>query len=87
MVDFSGTSGPAGNNRVTAGSIEGGGTYNLGANTLEVSGSLPLGDSGFTGSVAIPDPALAFATMLRDTLLKRGVKIDGRVRTVTSRLP
>jgi autotransporter-associated beta strand protein len=36
VVDFSGTSGPAGNNRVTAGSIEGAGTYNLGANTLVV---------------------------------------------------
>jgi len=57
----------------------------LGANTLEVSGSLPLGDSGFNGSVAVPDPALAFATMLRDALVKRGVKIDGRVRTVDAR--
>ncbi len=36
VVDFSGTSGLAGNNRVTAGSIEGAGTYNLGANTLVV---------------------------------------------------
>jgi fibronectin-binding autotransporter adhesin len=36
VVDFSGTSGPAGNNRITAGSIEGAGTYNLGANTLVV---------------------------------------------------
>jgi len=36
LVDFSGTSGPAGNNRVTAGSIEGAGTYNLGANQLRV---------------------------------------------------
>ncbi len=51
----------------------------LGANTLEISGSVPLGDNGFTGSVAIPDPALAFVTMLRDALTKRGVKIDGRV--------
>jgi D-alanyl-D-alanine carboxypeptidase/D-alanyl-D-alanine-endopeptidase (penicillin-binding protein 4) len=57
----------------------------LGANTLEISGSVPLGDNGFTGSVAIPDPALAFVLMLRDALLKRGVKIDGRVRTVTAR--
>ena len=57
----------------------------LGANTLEITGSLPLGDTGFTGSVAIPDPALAFATMLRDALAKRGVKIDGRLRTVTAR--
>ncbi|HYV24228.1 MAG TPA: D-alanyl-D-alanine carboxypeptidase/D-alanyl-D-alanine-endopeptidase [Pyrinomonadaceae bacterium] len=57
----------------------------LGANTLEISGSLPLGDNGFTNSVAIPDPALAFVTMLRDALMKHGVKIDGRVRTVDAR--
>ena len=36
MVDFSGTSGLAGRNIVTAGSIEGAGTYNLGANLLVV---------------------------------------------------
>ena len=57
----------------------------LGANTLEISGSVPIGDNGFTGSVAIPDPALAFVTMLRDSLVKRGVKIDGRVRPVDAR--
>src|SRR5437660_6857592 len=56
----------------------------LGANTLEISGSLPLGDNGFIGGVAIPDPALAFVSMLRDALVKRGVKIDGRIRTVKS---
>ncbi len=57
----------------------------LGANTLELTGSLPLGDNGFTNSVAIPDPALAFVTMLRDALIKRGVKIYGRVRTISAR--
>ena len=57
----------------------------LGANTLEISGSVPLGDNGWTGSVAIPDPALAFVSMLRDALVKRGVKIDGRLRTATAR--
>jgi serine-type D-Ala-D-Ala carboxypeptidase/endopeptidase (penicillin-binding protein 4) len=55
----------------------------LGANTLELSGTLPLGDAGWVGGVAIPDPALAFVSMLRDALVKRGVKIDGRVRTST----
>src|SRR5438552_1152921 len=54
----------------------------LGANTLEIAGSVPLGDNGWTGSVAIPDSALAFVTMLKDSLMKRGVKIDGRVRTI-----
>ena len=57
----------------------------LGANTIELSGTLPLGDAGWVGGVAIPDPALAFVTMLRDALVKRGVKIDGRVRTVNWR--
>ena len=36
VVDFSGTTGPAGNNQVEAGSIEGAGTYYLGANRLVV---------------------------------------------------
>lgn len=57
----------------------------VGENTLEITGSVPLGAAGFMGGVAIPDPALAFVTMLRDALQKRGVKIDGRVRTVTAR--
>src|SRR6266705_2400393 len=57
----------------------------LGANTLEVTGSLPLGDSGFSGSVAVSEPALAFVSLLRDALSKRGVKIDGRLRTVDAR--
>jgi D-alanyl-D-alanine carboxypeptidase/D-alanyl-D-alanine-endopeptidase (penicillin-binding protein 4) len=57
----------------------------LGANSLEISGTLPMGDAGFVGGVAIPDPPLAFVSMLRDALIKRGVKIDGRVRTVTAR--
>lgn len=57
----------------------------LGANTMEISGTVAVGDDGFTGGVAIPDPALAFVAMLRDALIKRGVKIDGRLRTVNAR--
>jgi len=59
----------------------------VGQNTLEVTGTLPLGDAGFSGGVAIPDPALAFVSMLRDALIKRGVKIDGRLRTVRTQTP
>ncbi len=57
----------------------------VGSNTLEIFGSLPIGDNGFTGDVAIPDPALAFVTLLRDALAKRGVKVDGRLRTLDAR--
>ena len=59
-VDFSGTSGPSGNNQITAGSIEGAGTYSLGSNQLTVgsnnlsttvSGSIQDGGgSGGTGA-------------------------------------
>jgi autotransporter-associated beta strand protein/T5SS/PEP-CTERM-associated repeat protein len=38
-VDFSGTSGPSGNNQITAGSIEGAGAYFLGSNQLTVGGN------------------------------------------------
>ena len=57
----------------------------LGANTLELTGTLPIGDAGFVGGVAIPDPAMAFVSMVRDALVKRGIKIDGRVQTVDAR--
>jgi serine-type D-Ala-D-Ala carboxypeptidase/endopeptidase (penicillin-binding protein 4) len=53
-----------------------------GENALVLSGTLPLDDKGYTGGVAVPDPALVFVSMLRDVLTKRGVKIDGRSRTV-----
>jgi autotransporter-associated beta strand protein len=59
VVDFSGTSGPAGNNQITAGSIAGDGSYELGSNQLtvggnnlstEVSGTI-VDDLGFGGSL------------------------------------
>jgi len=56
----------------------------VGSNNMEISGTLAIGDSGFTGGVAIPDPALAFVSLLRDALTKRGVKIDGQLRTVNA---
>lgn len=56
-----------------------------GENILEISGTLPLDDKGYTGGVAVPDPALVFVSMLRDALAKRGVKVDGRSRTVDGR--
>ncbi|HEY3024521.1 MAG TPA: D-alanyl-D-alanine carboxypeptidase/D-alanyl-D-alanine-endopeptidase [Pyrinomonadaceae bacterium] len=56
-----------------------------GENVLEISGSLPLGDQGYTGGVAVPDPALVFVSMLRASLQQRGVIVTGRIRTVDAR--
>lgn len=56
-----------------------------GENVLEISGSLPLGDNGYTGSVAVPDPTLVFVSMLRVALQQHGVSVTGRTRTVDGR--
>jgi D-alanyl-D-alanine carboxypeptidase/D-alanyl-D-alanine-endopeptidase (penicillin-binding protein 4) len=54
----------------------------LGTNTLEVSGSVPLGldatDKGNVGSVAITNPAHLFVYMLRSSLAAKGVTIAGQ---------
>jgi D-alanyl-D-alanine carboxypeptidase/D-alanyl-D-alanine-endopeptidase (penicillin-binding protein 4) len=41
-----------------------------------------MGDSGFTGYVAIHNPGLLFVAMLREVLLRHGVSCSGRTRTV-----
>ena len=71
LVDFSGTSGPSGNNRITAGSIEGAGTYNLGGNTLivglnglstTVSGT--INDGGASGGIGASLVKLGAGTLV-----------------------
>ena len=57
-------------------------TRPLGQNTIEVRGSLPVDDRGYTASVAISRPALMFVTMLRAALERRGVVVTGQTRTV-----
>ena len=57
----------------------------LGENVIEVGGQLPLGDAGFTASVAISHPALVFVYMLRSALAGRGVTITGKSRTIDAR--
>ncbi|HVF58137.1 MAG TPA: D-alanyl-D-alanine carboxypeptidase/D-alanyl-D-alanine-endopeptidase [Pyrinomonadaceae bacterium] len=54
----------------------------LGQNVLEVTGSLPLDDRGYTASVAVSRPAMMFASMLRTSLERRGVVVSGRTRTI-----
>ncbi|HLM55491.1 MAG TPA: D-alanyl-D-alanine carboxypeptidase/D-alanyl-D-alanine-endopeptidase [Pyrinomonadaceae bacterium] len=56
----------------------------LGQNVIEITGSLPLEDRGYTASVAVSRPALVFATMLRTALEARGVTFTGKTRTVDS---
>ncbi len=70
------TTGPAGSRRTLA--IQ----KKLDQNVLELSGSLPVGNAGFDGSVSISRPAELFAALLRQRLVERGVIVSGGHRYV-----
>lgn len=61
----------------------------LGTNTIEISGSVPLGidatDKGLIGSIAVPNPALVFVYMLRSSLASKGVTITGQSQMIDAR--
>jgi serine-type D-Ala-D-Ala carboxypeptidase/endopeptidase (penicillin-binding protein 4) len=61
----------------------------LGTNTIEITGSVPLGldmtDKGLIGSIAVPNPALVFVYMLRSSLASKGVIITGQSQTIDAR--
>ncbi|MDT7604012.1 MAG: hypothetical protein QOF61_2009 [Acidobacteriota bacterium] len=54
----------------------------LGQSYVEVSGTIPLGDTGWTDSITTPRPALMFASMLRAALERQGVQIKGRTQSL-----
>lgn len=54
----------------------------LDSDIIEVSGTLPQGDNGFSGSVAVARPAMIFATMLRQSLAARGIVFTGETRVM-----
>src|SRR5687768_747071 len=55
----------------------------LNSDTLEIVGSLPLDDRGFTAGIGISHPALLFVYLLRTALGERGVMITGKSRTIS----
>jgi len=57
----------------------------VGANVIYVSGSLGVGDRGYTGYVAVSNPAALFISMFKDALARRGITVKGRTRTVDAK--
>lgn len=57
----------------------------LDRNILEISGSLPSGNSGFNGSVTVSHPAELFVALLRERLALKGITMSGQVRVVNKR--
>jgi D-alanyl-D-alanine carboxypeptidase/D-alanyl-D-alanine-endopeptidase (penicillin-binding protein 4) len=57
----------------------------LGSNVIDIGGSLPVGDPGWSLRIAAPRPALLFIYMLRASLASHGVTITGRSSAVDAR--
>jgi len=54
----------------------------LASDEIEISGSIPLEDKGYSGGIAISRPALLFAYLLRASLAQQGVVVKGKTRTI-----
>ncbi|HSK73976.1 MAG TPA: D-alanyl-D-alanine carboxypeptidase/D-alanyl-D-alanine-endopeptidase [Pyrinomonadaceae bacterium] len=54
----------------------------LDQNILEITGTMPLGDRGFSGYVTVSRPANLFLALLRQNLQQRGIVITGQNRLI-----
>jgi D-alanyl-D-alanine carboxypeptidase/D-alanyl-D-alanine-endopeptidase (penicillin-binding protein 4) len=70
------TTGPAGSKRTLT--I----VKRINQNILDITGSLPVGDSGFTGSVTFTRPADLFVSLLKERLALKGVTVTGSAHAV-----
>lgn len=50
-------------------------------NVLEIRGEMPVGSLGYRAAIALHNPALYAATLFRDALQRRGVRVHGRARS------
>jgi D-alanyl-D-alanine carboxypeptidase/D-alanyl-D-alanine-endopeptidase (penicillin-binding protein 4) len=53
----------------------------LSDNELKVWGDFPNGGRAFTAYLSVPDPALWAATLFKEALIARGIKVDGEARS------
>lgn len=56
----------------------------LGQNQLVITGTLPLGNSGFSSPVSVSRPAELFAALLKQRLELKGITVAGQYRTFTA---
>ena len=54
----------------------------VGENVVYVTGRLAIDGAGYSGSVAVHNPAALFATIFKDALARRGVVVTGRSRSI-----
>lgn len=56
-----------------------------GQNVLDITGTLPVGDAGFNGSITVSHPGELFIALLKQRLLEKGVIVTGQTRTINVR--
>jgi serine-type D-Ala-D-Ala carboxypeptidase/endopeptidase (penicillin-binding protein 4) len=54
----------------------------LNANVFYVSGSAPIDDAGYTEDLTIPNPAGLFISLLKSAMIRHGIQVQGRLRTM-----
>jgi D-alanyl-D-alanine carboxypeptidase/D-alanyl-D-alanine-endopeptidase (penicillin-binding protein 4) len=54
-------------------------------NIIEITGTLPVGNAGFSGAVTVSRPAELFAALLKERLALKGVTVTGQTRAVNTR--
>ncbi len=52
----------------------------LDQNVLEISGSMPANDGGYSGEISVSRPAELFAALLRQRLIEKGIVVTGNYR-------
>ena len=57
-------------------------TKKLDQDVIEISGTLPAGDQGFSGRIAVSSPSKLFVELLRQRLEQKGIVITGRNNVV-----
>lgn len=56
----------------------------LRSDVLDLTGTIPIDDAGYSGRVAVSRPALLFCYLLRAALAQQGVAVTGKTRAVWS---
>lgn len=56
-------------------------------NVIDISGAIPVGEKGFTGSITISDPGELFVALLKQRLQEKGVTVTGQSRTISAQPP
>jgi D-alanyl-D-alanine carboxypeptidase/D-alanyl-D-alanine-endopeptidase (penicillin-binding protein 4) len=55
----------------------------VGQNVIYVTGQMPLRDTNYTDEVTMTNPAGLFVTFFKEALARHGIKVDGKIRTVS----